>query len=178
MTMELKTQQFHAERLRELAEDRSNLVYEYTHDAPEQVLAPQVQGELLRDIVFAFDKVCREHKDYCDERIREHIMRANSKFRLFQRLYPLVFASVTVRAKTPDMIQRIDKVRKLSMLFIMERWKGEGDEGEQHARAMHTAMRISMRDRRATDTGQEAPADVSMAPMDSSEMGECTVNQD
>lgn len=178
MTLELKTQQFKADRLKELAKDRRNVVYEFTHDQPEAFLSPERQATLLRDIIFGFDKACRDFKDWSVEHLREHVLSRHPETRVFQRLYPLVFASVTVRATTPDMVSRLDKVRKLSMLFIMERWKGEGDEGEKHARAMYTAMRVSMRERRATDVGAEAPEGVAMTPMDASEMGECTVHQD
>lgn len=171
--------QMQQDKLRELARDRANLVYEYTHDSPERVLDAGTQARLLREIVFEFDATCRANRTWEDEHIREHIMKANSEFRTFQALYPLVFASVTYRAKNAEAVARLDKTRKLSMLFIMERWKGEGDEGERHARAMHTAMRVAMRERTAADEGTEVtpPTDVPMTPIDASEMGECTVNQ-
>ena len=178
--MELKTEQIEASRLQKLAEDRSNVVYEYTHDAPGGWMAPQAQAETLRDLVASFDYLCRQKKKASDEEIRERIMQANAKFRMFQQLYPMVFANVTIRVLDDSMSLRLDKIRKLSMMFIVERWKGEGDDDTRHARAMHTAMRLSMREHGSADTitpeGVIA-SDVKMTPMLASEFGETTVNQ-
>ena len=177
--MELKTQQIESSRIQSLAEDPRNIVYEYTHDQPTRKMEPEAQATSLRDIVASFDYLCRENSDACDEQLRDQVMAGNKKLRLFQELYPLIFASITVRAKTPEMVLRLDKVRKLSMMFIMERWKGEGDDETKHARAMHTAMRLSMRDTVASDKTASASVvqDIRMAPMSVTEFGECTVKQ-
>ena len=177
--MELKTQQIESSRLQSLAEDSGNVVYEYTHDQPAFTMRPEEQAASLRDIVASFDYLCRKNDDACDEQIRDQVMAGNKRLRFFQELYPMIFASITVRAKTPEMVVRLDKVRKLSMMFIMERWKGEGDEETKHARAMHTAMRLSMRETVASDRHASASVveDVRMTPMSVTEFGECTVKQ-
>lgn len=175
--LDFKTQHIAGDKLKELASDSKNVVYEYTHDAPEGIMSPEEQAGILRDLVATFDYVCRKNRDASDEQVREQIMTSSNKFRTFQRLYPMVFANITVRALDADMRDRLDKVRKLSMLFVMERWKGDGDEEEKHARAMHTAMRVSMRDTRPEDLEHAGVADVSMTPMSISEFGESTVKQ-
>ena len=177
--MELKTEQIEASRLQKLADDSSNVVYEYTHDTPSGWMPPEAQATTLRDLVASFDYICRQFRDACDEEVRERIMRGNKKFRMFQQLYPMVFANVTVRALDDDMAERLDKIRKLSMMFIMERWKGEGDEGTRHARAMHTAMRLSMREQNSTDDirPENVVSGVQMTPMSAAEFGETTVKQ-
>ena len=183
--MELKTQQIEASRLQRLAQDPANVVYEYTHDSPVGVMAPEKQATALRDISASFDYLCRTQATASDEQMRDQVMTGNRHLRLFQQLYPMVFASVTVRATNSEAVARLDKVRKLSMMFVMERWKGEGDEETRHARAMHTAMRLSMRN--ATDSDRLAPGStvvapedeqaLQMSPMSASEFGACTVNQ-
>ena len=178
--MELATQQIEASRLQGLADDASNVVYEYTHDEPAGVMTPEAQATSLRDIVASFDFLCRKDPDGCDEKLRDQVLTGNRQLRMFQQLYPMVFASITVRAKTPEMVLRLDKVRKLSMMFIMERWKGDGDEETKHARAMHTAMRLSMREASASDRsapGSVINDEIKMTPMSASEFGECTVKQ-
>ena len=186
LNMELKTQQIESSRLQILAEDPKNVVYEYKHDSPAGVMAPEKQATAIRDIVASFDYLCRKQPMAGDEHMRDQLMTGNPHLRWFQQLYPRVFASVTLRATTPDAKARLDKVRKLSMMFVMERWKGEGDEETRHARAMHTAMRLSMREATPSDllapgstvVSEEDEKALNMAPMSASEFGECTVNQD
>ena len=175
--IDFKTEQIAGSKLEQLANDSANVVYEYSHDTPEGFMEPEDQATVLRDLVATFDYFCRGNRDACDEHVREQVMTANKKFRTFQRLYPMVFANITVRALDAQMTDRLDKVRKLSMLFVMERWKGDGDEEQKHARAMHTAMRISMRDTKPEDLEHAGVADVSMTPMSASEFGESTVKQ-
>jgi hypothetical protein len=183
MAMELETRRIDADKIKELVKKDTNVVFEYVHDTPDGSMDPEQQASVLRDITVAFDAGCRANKTMCDEAIRETIMRRRKPFRKFQRFYPLVFGSVTKRVTTADAKEQLDKFRKLAMLFIVERWKGEGGEDDKHARAMHTALRISMRDKREGDADEttakaDLPEGVTITPMHVSEFGDCTVNQD
>lgn len=174
-------------RLRDIANKPNHTVYEYTYDTPETTLEPQQQIALFRGIVSAFDGLCQRHKDLCDEALRERLLASSDGARLFQRLYPYLFAACTVRALDDDMLLRLDKTRKANMASLLERWKGDGDEDMKAARAMSTAMRLSMRPTRAEDLENSvrldqqleearAPA-AALTPLDPAELGPSTVRQ-
>lgn len=177
------TEKVTPERLSELAESKDTTVYEYTYDRPETTLDARTQITLFKAIVQMFDAACAADATACDEAIREKILKPSEDLRLFQRLYPKVFASCTVRARNAEMEERLDKTRKISMLMLAERLQGDGDEDEKAARAMCAGMRIAMRDSIEEDFKNseihQAPGEVAstMTPLDRRELGESTVKQ-
>lgn len=185
-----RTAQLTPSELEKLADDADNEVYGYVYDAPETTLPPQQQVELFKDIVQAFDAECVRVPGASDECMREAVLHSFPARRLFQRLYPKVFASCTFRVVNPDMEERLDKTRKISMYMLAERLYGEGDDDERAARAMCAGMRISMRDTREEDVkdgielaGPGCPAEGSssaaaaMTPLSRDEFGDSTVKQ-
>jgi hypothetical protein len=195
-----RTEQVSASRLADIADQPDTTVYGYVYDVPSTTLRPEVQVELYRDIVAGFDDMCVRHPDLCDEGLRELILQTKDAC-LFQTLYPKVFASSTYRALCPEMEERLDKTRKISMYMLAERLHGEGDDDEKAARAMCAGMRVSMRDTRAedimdgvqlaapdTDANADADGDADgdaaataalakLTPMDRREFGDSTVRQ-
>lgn len=184
--MQASTETFNETKLREIADQPGSTVYAYEYDEPETILDAASQIALYRSVVAAFDGAAIAYPDNCDEALREKLMR-HPRVRQFQRLYPKVFASSTVRAHDADMEARLDTVRKMGMVILTERWKGEGDEDQKAARAMHTGMRMAMRDTKAEDlegavkldsAAEDAGVDASqMRPLSRFELGPSTVRQ-
>lgn len=180
-----RTEHLSSSELEKLADNAGNEVYGYVYDAPETTLPAQQQVDLFKAIVEAFDAECVRTPNASDECMREAVLHSFPTHRLFQRLYPKVFASCTFRVLNADMEERLDKTRKISMYMLAERLYGEGDDDERAARAMCAGMRISMRDTREDDvkdgvelTGPgDAAAISAMTPLRRDEFGESTVNQ-
>ncbi len=184
--MQASTGTYNETKLRELADNPTNVVYHHVYDTPAEILPPQEQIEVFRAMIAAFDGAAIAFPGACDEALRERVLR-NDRVRRFQRLYPSVFASCTYRALTPDMEAELDKYRKGAMVCLTERLAGEGDEDEKGARAMHTGMRLAMRDTKPEDLENgvsldSAAADAGvnasqMTPMDRMALGPSTVRQ-
>ena len=185
-----RTAQLTPSELEKLADTADNEVYGYVYDAPETTLPPQQQVDLFKDIVQAFDVECVRAPAASDECMREAVLHSFPARRLFQRLYPKVFASCTFRVVNADMEERLDKTRKISMYMLAERLYGEGDDDERAARAMCAGMRISMRDTREDDVkdgveltrpgGDSDSKDsdtAAITPLNRDEFGETTVKQ-
>jgi hypothetical protein len=188
----LRTEQLNTETLTALADNADNTVYGYAYDVPETTLDPATQVALFKDIVAAFDAYCVDEPTLCDEGLREKVLGTSpsSPTRLFQRLYPKVFAAVTYRALSAAMEERLDKTRKINMYMLAERLYGEGDDDERAARAMCAGMRISMRDTNDDDVKDGVQLDAALSsstststptptltPLDRRELGETTVHQ-
>ena len=126
-------------------------VYQYTHDTPDVVMDPETQAHCLRHISEAFDSACRADRTASAEAMRETVLTLYPILRTFQQAHPKTFASITVRATTPEVRLVLEKARKMAMLGAVERWKGEGSEQDKSARVMNIAARVSMRPTREDD---------------------------
>ena len=184
----LRTDKYTEDKLREIAEKPGNSVYHYVYETPETVLSPETQLSLFQKLIAGFDAATHAYPLECTEALRERVLRGSDAMRLFQRLYPKVFASCTVRVLNEDMHTRLDKARKVAMLMLLERVQGEGTEEEKAARAMYHGMRVSMRDTVPSDLAngtQNITAaaksagmpDEAMKPLDVSELGPSSVRQ-
>lgn len=184
----LGTNKYSEEKLAALAANPSNVVMKHVYDTPEAVLSPEDQIQAYKAIIMAFDTACVKYPSETDEALRERVLNARSSIRLFQRLYPKVFAYSTVRKLDSGMEERLDKVRKVSMLMLVERLSGEGTEEEKAARALSVGMRIAMRPTTSEDRAagtqvldsQVRDAGVSesqLKPMNRFELGETSVRQ-
>lgn len=185
--MQARTETVAGDRLRELANRPDHTVYEYTYEEPEAVMMPEEQIAVFRAIVAGFDGVCQVYPGACDEELRERVLGNNERVRLFQRIYPKVFAFSTVRVLDPEMEERLDKTRKGNMAMLIERAMGEGDEDMKAAKAMQMSMRLAMRSTKPEDlegsvsldaAAQEAGvATDAMRPLNRFELGPSTVRQ-
>lgn len=185
--MKAVTQSFTRDRLEELAKNPSNIVYEYTHDTPEDeryVLSPEDQFRVFQGMYRAFDAGASSNPTASDEALREKILSSSDLARRFQHAYPKVFASAMQRGKDHDDVVRIDKVRKITQAAILERWKADGTEEEKKARVMEAAMAISLREATPEEMASGPRADLAehpelraLKPLDPGVFGECTVRQ-
>lgn len=174
--VETRTQVLHQQRLKALSEKEDTVVYVYGHDVSTDTMPPEEQCDMLKEIVAIFDEGCKLLPRASDEHLREAVMSTDDKYRRFQRLYPLVFASVTRRAKDDEGVRQLDKARKLAMLFILEQWKGNGSEDDKKARALNVALRLSLKGDSSEPVviAEGAPP---VQPMAASALGTSTVNQ-
>lgn len=147
-----KLQTLRQDKVRAMAGQEGVSVFEYVHDEPEGVMSGKEQARALRDVCATFDAGCKAEPLASDEALRQRILQSAAHLRKFQRLYPRAFASVTVRVQgDPVATRKLEEHRKMTMLFMVERWKGKGSEEEKAARAMNIAARVSMRPTRPED---------------------------
>lgn len=133
------------DRVAKLAGKDGVTVYKHTHDKPEGTMAAKDQVMAYRDLCKNFDAGCRRLPLASNEALREMIMDDMPILRTFQRLYPMTFATSTIRVINAESELELEKARKLFMAFLVERWQGEGSEAEKEARAMTIATRVAMR---------------------------------
>lgn len=148
---EAKVQAVPEDRISALADQPGVTVYKYVHDAPAGVMGVEDQIGALREVCAAFDAGCRADRTATNECLREMVMQASPRARRFQQCYPRTFACVTVRAVNPHTHDLLEKHRKVNMMFLCEKWKGEGSDADKSARAMAVAARVAMRDTRPED---------------------------
>ena len=182
--MQGKTEAFSKARLESLAQDPLNLVYTYEYDKADTKLTPTEQIGLYRVVCTEFDHLCVLQPKATNEAMREQVMRLAPRLRLFQALYPKVFAMSTIRARTPVEDTRLDKTRKVVMLGLLEQRKGKDTEEDRKARTLEAAMRLCVRDATPEEMASTSAthADPSALPaaltrLDPSELGGSTVHQ-
>jgi hypothetical protein len=141
----IKQQDLTKEKLAELSKRSDTTVYEYINDTPEAIMNPNDQLQAYRLIVGYFDDCCSRYPTDPDESIRERVLNTVPDGRLFQRLFPKIFAFSTVRVSTPEEEAVLDTVRKAIMIMLLERASTDGDEATRAARAMHNTMRLVTR---------------------------------
>ncbi len=184
----LGTNKFTEDKLKSLANNPSNIVCQHVYDTPEAFLTPDQQIQAYRALIMAFDTACVKYPEETDEALRERVLNARADIRLFQRLYSKNFAFSTVRALDDAMEERLDKIRKMNMVMLVERATGEGTEEEKAARAMSVAMRMAMRPTTSEDRSGSTQvldkhvkeAGISkeqLKPIDRFELGETSVRQ-
>lgn len=182
--MKGRTEAFTEDKLEKLAADPGNVVYKYDYDKPDAKLSPAVQISMYRDIVLKFDESCIEFPRASNEALRETVLGLNTELRLFQHLYPKVFAMSTLRARTDEEVTRLDKTRKVVMLGLVERYKAGDDEEACKARTLEQAVKLCIREATAEELASSSatradPKDLpaGLKALDPSALGSCTVNQ-
>ena len=178
------TESLTAERLRELANQKDTTVYHYVNDVAEEIMPPDEQLYLYRAIVVGFDGGTHAHPRESDEQLRERIMNAAPNVRRFQRLFPKVFASSTVRVASDEEEEQLNRIRYGIMLMLAEKTGTGTDEEIQAAHAMSYAMRLSMRDTTEEDKRHgtvvkegEGGVPSEMTPLRPSDIGASSVRQ-
>jgi hypothetical protein len=156
---------------------------QYEYDKPETTLPAATQDRLLRAVCTAFDEACVADPAASNEALRMRVLAACEEFKLFQRLYCKLFASVTVRAQTPSELTKLDKLRRTVYQFLTDKQDGVNrrvSAAEAAARAQTLAMRVNMR---APKPGEAVPEQRlthlpdDIAPIDIMATGPCTVAQ-
>jgi hypothetical protein len=139
------------DRIAQLATAPHTTVYRYTNDAPEGTMTYREQADALRDLCASFDALCVRQPGASVEALRQTVLRSAPALRTFQRLYPMLFAAVTVRATSQEALLALEKYRKTAMAFIATNLEGRGSASDREAQAMTLAARIAMRDTRPED---------------------------
>lgn len=146
------TNKYTTERLRELSEQPNTTVYEHVYDTPKTMLPPDVQLELFKTLVFTFDMCTHIFPNATDEYIREHLtghlpsgVPRIPRARLFQELYPCLFATITQRVKSDESLINLDKARTSVLNGLAEMVYGKGSKEERTARGAMMAARLAMR---------------------------------
>jgi hypothetical protein len=154
--MQVQTASLTEAKLQKLASDATNMVYTYTYDVPDGTMSAQAQLDHYLAMVTGFDGACRAFPTDSDEQLRDRVLASTAPKldpRRFQHLYPKTFATSTVRARTPEEVRDLDKVRKGILYALQVSLHGDGDAEAKKARAMETALRLSLRPVRDTDAG-------------------------
>lgn len=129
-------------------------VLEYVYDKPEATMAAEDQIVVLRSICIAFDAACGVFPAATTEELRETVLNCPRipQARLFQRLYPKVFASITVRVRSDAQEEALDRVRKglLSSLQSVVQRGGDRD-GMAAVDAQRVCFQLSLRDTTTAD---------------------------
>jgi hypothetical protein len=150
--MQAAAQTLPADRVAALAGTAGTVVYQYEYDtAPAVSMTAEEQALTLKVVCTEFDRECRLAPEASDECSRERILRTNATMCLFQQLYPRVFASVTVRARTTTAQASLEHARKSIMLMLAQKMVSESKGEDATPQVQHLAARLALRPTVSTD---------------------------
>lgn len=121
------------ERLRELAEDPTNIVYTYEYDTPDKPKAAPEVKVYYRKLKKVYARVCQEYPAWSDEAIRDHIRETNAQMKDFEQSHPAIFKALTDRTSKPEHLKHI-----LYMVYLLEMVENKylsQEEATEHAKA-------------------------------------------
>ena len=192
--MQAHAQVLPTSRLEELSNTPGTSVLRHVYDTPEATMPPAQQEVLYRRIIQGFDAACRMYPAESNECLRERVLNSRPEIRLFQRLYTKTFAMATLRARTPEEEDGLDRVRKAVMFMLASGAKEvEGESaGDREARVLNSCMLMSLREaqpedyegssvlesRTVVDASTGLPRELpDLTPIDHRQLGPSTVRQ-
>ncbi len=85
------------EQLQELAQDKRNRVFKYTHDQPERVMGADEARDRIREVRERYLALRSEHPEWEDDVLRHHICSEKYAWRQFAKTHNLNFVNATDR---------------------------------------------------------------------------------
>jgi len=103
MNLNTKSETFTSDRLRQLADDPSNLVYEYKVDpnAPRS-MSSDVARDMIYTIRARYATLRETHQPWTDDECRERLCIENRDWRSFASTHKFIFTHATDRSTTQD----------------------------------------------------------------------------
>lgn len=105
------TEKLTQDRLKELAKDPNNVVYEFEVDEDVAKSKPQWDADHVRDLIKAvrqrFIELKDQHEDWADDKIRTRICVEKKEWKQFAKHYKLLFARITDATTTDDHMKHV-----------------------------------------------------------------------
>ena len=90
-----KTEYFHKERLRELAKDPRNRVYEYEYDTVEDKMPSTECRNIMNEMRTYMKGMRRENADIATKVLRKKLRERNDRWKKFADEHPMIFSYIT-----------------------------------------------------------------------------------